>query len=87
MMNTNTTRKIATLTACLLIGCLWAGCGTVQSQDVTTIRVTDEVKRDKVVRLGINASGDSYWDSAITKVRVAENFEGVMYRMTTWGPE
>jgi len=55
--------------------------------DVTTVTVTDKVLVKDTIRLGINTCGDNYWDSAIVKTRVAENFEGVRYRMITWGPE
>ncbi|MGF1453706.1 MAG: hypothetical protein ACFB21_16735 [Opitutales bacterium] len=54
---------------------------------LTTVTVTDEVLVPAVIPLGINTGGDSFYASAITALRVAENFEGVRYRMTTWGPE
>jgi len=54
--------------------------------NVTTVRITDRVLVADTIRLGINTCGDNYWDSAIVKTRVAENFEGVRYRMITWGP-
>ncbi|HUT36390.1 MAG TPA: hypothetical protein VNE39_23085 [Planctomycetota bacterium] len=58
-----------------------------QAADVTTVRITDQVLVPDTIRLGINTCGDNYWDSSIVKTRVAENFEGVRYRMITWGPE
>lgn len=57
------------------------------AQEVTTVRITDNVLVEDTLRLGINTGGDNYWDSSITKIRAAENFEGVMYRMISWGPE
>jgi len=54
--------------------------------DVTTVEVTDNVLVEDTMRLGINTCGDNYWDSGIVKVRAAENFEGIMYRMISWGP-
>jgi hypothetical protein len=65
----------------LAIGALAA-----QAADVTTVRITDQALVTDTIRLGINTCGDNYWDSAIVKTRVAENFEGVRYRMITWGP-
>lgn len=59
---------------------------TSLAADLTTIQITDKVLRRDVVRLGINTCGDNYWDSAITKTRAAENFEGVVYKMVSWGP-
>jgi len=55
--------------------------------ELTTVTLTDKVLVEDTIRLGINTCGDNYWDSAIVKTRVAENFEGVRYRMITWGPE
>jgi hypothetical protein len=62
-----------------LAGCAWA-------QDVTTIQIADKVLHNDAIRLGINLCGDNYWDGAIVKVRAADNFEGVMGRMISWGP-
>jgi len=53
----------------------------------TTVEITDEVIVPDVLKLGINASSDSFYDGAILKTRVADNFEGVRYRMISWGPE
>jgi hypothetical protein len=72
--------------ALLAAGVVWAAY-PAHAQDATTIRITDDVKVADVIRLGINTGGDNYWDGAITKIRAAENFEGVMYRMISWGPE
>ena len=58
-----------------------------RAAEVTTVTITDKVLVKDTIRLGINTCGDNYWDSAIVKTRVAENFEGVRYRMITWGPE
>jgi hypothetical protein len=71
------------LTALVL---LWAF-GSGVAADPVTVKITDEVIRNEVVRLGINTGGDNYWDGAITRIRAADNFEGVMYRMISWGPE
>jgi len=56
-----------------------------QVADVTTVRITDQLLVPGTIRLGINTCGD--WDSSIVKTRVAENFEGIRYRMITWVPE
>jgi hypothetical protein len=53
----------------------------------TPIRITDQVVVKDAIRLGINTGGDNYWDGSVVKVRAAENFEGVLYRMISWGPE
>ncbi len=66
---------------------LLLSCGFALGAEPTTIEVSDEVLRDDVLRLGINTGGDNYWDGAITKIRAADNFEGVLYRMISWGPE
>ncbi|MFC1717435.1 hypothetical protein ACFL6S_27490 [Candidatus Poribacteria bacterium] len=57
------------------------------SEDTTTIEITSDVLVENTIRLGINTCGDNYWDSSVAKIRVAENFEGVRYRMVSWGPE
>ncbi|MFO8008613.1 MAG: hypothetical protein R6V05_12855 [Candidatus Brocadiia bacterium] len=74
---------IAAMAACL---CVSAAHGVADDGDVTTVRLTDQVIVEDTIRLGINTCGDNYWDSALTKMRVAENFEGVLYRMISWGP-
>jgi len=56
-------------------------------EDVTTVEITDRVLVADTMRLGINTSGDNYYSGAVTKVRAAENFEGVRYRMISWGPD
>ena len=55
--------------------------------DVTTVRITDDVAVEDTMRLGINTCGDNYWDSSIVKVRAAQNFEGLLYRFMSWGPQ
>jgi len=57
-----------------------------RADGVTQIEVTDRVLVEDTMRLGINTCNDNYWDSAITRTRVAANFEGVLYRMVSWGP-
>ncbi len=68
----------------------WLACAALAASalagEATTVRVTDQVLVEDTLRLGINTCGDNYWDSSIVKTRVAENFEGVRYRMITWGP-
>lgn len=51
------------------------------------VTVTDEVLVEDVKRLGINLCADNYWDCAMLRKRAVENFEGVRYRMCTWGPQ
>ncbi len=80
---------IAVMMAGVLMSCLAATAAQAGrgEEDVTTVRMTDEVVVPDTMRLGINTCGDNYWDSSIVKVRVAENFEGVMYRFVSWGPQ
>ena len=55
--------------------------------ETVTVSVTDRVLVRDTVRLGINLCSDNYWDCAMLKMRAAENFEGLRYRMMTWGPQ
>lgn len=48
--------------------------------EITTVRITDRVKRQDAMRLGWHLGSDTPYDSPILKKRVAENFEGVLYR-------
>ncbi|MBC8870452.1 MAG: hypothetical protein H8E44_13605 [Planctomycetes bacterium] len=48
-----------------------------------TITVTDKVLVQDTTRIGINLCSDNYWDSAILKMRVVENFEGLRFGMVT----
>ncbi len=58
------------------------------SAQATHITVTDQVELEHVDRLGFNLGGDNYWaGSAFTKMRSFMNFEGVMYRQLTFGPQ
>lgn len=75
--------RLLALAACL-IAAVWTPAAHAQ---VTTIEITDGIAVKDTVRLGINTGGDNYWDGAITKIRAAENFEGVIHRMISWGPE
>ncbi len=61
-------------------------CMTASAEPVT-VSVTDKVLVRDTVRLGINLCSDNYWDCAMLKMRAAENFEGLRYRMMTWGPQ
>lgn len=72
------------LAAGLLLVTCWA---SVQAAEPVAITVTDKALVPEVTRLGINLCGDNYWDSSILKMRAAENFEGLRFRMVTWGPE
>jgi hypothetical protein len=53
----------------------------------TIVEVTDKVINPDVLRLGVHFSNDNYWDSAISKVRLAENFEGTLHKLHLWGEE
>ncbi len=45
--------------------------------------MTDKVLVQDTTRIGINLCSDNYWDSAILKMRVVENFEGLRFGMVT----
>ena len=49
--------------------------------------MTDKVLVRDTTRIGINLCSDNYWDSAILKTAPVENFEGLRFRMVTWGPQ
>ncbi len=51
------------------------------------VRFTDKVLNENPPRLGVHFSNDNYWDSAISKVRLAENFEGTLHTLHLWGEE
>jgi hypothetical protein len=51
----------------------------------TTVRLTDKVLNEDAIRLGVHFSNDNYWDSAISKVRLAENFEGTLHTLHLYG--
>jgi hypothetical protein len=58
-----------------------------QSDDVTTIRLTENVLVEDTMRLGVNLGGDAYYSgAALVKLRTRENFEGTMYRRCDYGP-
>jgi hypothetical protein len=57
-----------------------------RAEEPVTITVTDKALVPDTIRLGINLTEDNNYDNAMVKVRLAENFEGVRYRMCTWGP-
>ena len=82
---TAVTDRLVIIAVVTLYACGMAGAAT-GSDALTRIEVTDRVLREDTMRLGINTCSDNYWDSAIMKTRVASNFEGVMYRMVSWGP-
>ncbi len=56
---------------------LLAGSAVAQ---VTTIRITDRVEVEDVLRLGMHLTGNNWYDSPLKKMRVEENFEGTIYR-------
>lgn len=58
-----------------------------EQDSVTTIQITDQVLVENVERLGIHFGGDNYYDSAILKQRVADNFEGGVHRLHVIGPD
>lgn len=76
---------------CLQFSCLFVFvclvCNHINAQ-VTQITLTDQVELEQVDRLGFNLGDDNYWaGSAFTKMRSLMNFEGVMYRQLTFGPQ
>ena len=53
----------------------------------TEIKVSDTVLVADTIRLGINTSGDNYFSgSVLTKMRIVENFEGLLLRQCHFGP-
>jgi len=52
----------------------------------TTVTLTGRVLVPEVERLGMHFQDDNFYDSVILKRRVAENFEGGMYRQHLIGP-
>lgn len=52
----------------------------------TTITLTDKVLVPHVERMGMHFQGDNYYDSVILKKRVAESFEGGIYRLHVNAP-
>lgn len=55
--------------------------------DVTTVRITDQVLVADCDRLGINLGGDAYYSgAALVKNRIQANFEGTSYRQCHFGP-
>jgi hypothetical protein len=59
----------------------------VHGAEPVEVPITGKVLVPETKRLGINLCGDNYWDCTMLKTRAAENFEGVRYRMMTWGPQ
>jgi hypothetical protein len=51
----------------------------------TTVRLTDTVLNESPPRLGVHFSNDNYWDSAISKIRLADNFEGTLHTLHLYG--
>ena len=47
-----------------------------RAQEVTTVRMTDEVVLEGATRIGMNISGDAYWKPLALKRRLGLNFEG-----------
>ena len=76
-------RSLAAVLPSLVLACLAAIAHGAEPVEVT---ITDKVLVTQTKRLGINTGGDNYYNSAMRKVRAAANFEGVRYRMCTWGP-
>jgi alpha-L-arabinofuranosidase len=61
--------------------------GTLEAAAPTVLRVTDEVLRSDIRRMGIGLGGDTFYDAPIRKERIANGgFEGVVYR-TLWRAE
>lgn len=70
----------------ILAGSGFLAIAAAVAAELTTVEITDKKLVADTVRLGINICSDNYWDSSIVKLRIADNFEGVRYRMCTWGP-
>ncbi len=47
---------------------------------VTTIRISDRVEVEDVMRLGMHLTGNNWYDSPLKKMRVEANFEGTLFR-------
>jgi hypothetical protein len=58
----------------------------LRAAEPTTVKLTDKVLVSDVERLGVHFSGDNFYDSAILKLRVAQNFEGTVRRLHLLGP-
>ena len=72
-------RAAVALAALVLVPLVWPG--EARAGGVTTIEITDNVLVQGCKRLGINFSGDKYWDgNVLMKRRDEENFEGTSYR-------
>ena len=72
----------------LQVSFIWAlAHGAEKVSEPIAITITDKVLVKDVKRLGINLCSDNYWDCAMLKTRAVENFEGLRYRMCTWGPQ
>jgi len=55
--------------------------------DVTNIRLTDEVVVKDCIPFGLVLGGDAYYSgAALMKDRARMNFEGTSYRQCPWGP-
>jgi len=60
---------------------------TLSPDQLTTIRLTDNVLVEDCSRFGINLGGDAYYSGAVlVKKRVRCNFEGTSYRQCHFGP-
>ena len=77
-------RIVWVLVGILLATAAWA---SAPAAEPVTITVTDKTLVQDTTRIGINLCSDNYWDSAILKLRAVENFEGLRFRMVTWGPQ
>lgn len=68
---------------------LWTGPidAVLGAEDLTEIRLTDEVIVGDCSPLGIMLGGDNYYSgSVLMKDRAGWNFEGTTYRQCPWGP-
>ena len=70
----------------LAAGTIFAAGLGARGAEPTTITLTDRVLVPRVERMGMHFQGDNYYDSVILKQRVAENFEGNIYRLHLIGP-
>lgn len=71
----------------LTVGLLAVVALCAQAQEVTTIRVTNEVLVRDCKPFGINLGGDAYYSgAALMKKRSVANFEGTSYRQCHFGP-
>ena len=67
---------------------VFGGFVTTTLAQMTEVTVESDVVLKDVDRLGFNLGDDNYWaGSAFTKMRSLMNFEGVMYRQLTFGPQ